>query len=223
VLLMEVESFSKAYSGDMTDSDTDAELFDGRTRKRREEGHWADSDWESGDERPKKVRMGGRLVRCEGRCMRLVAWRYSYGDKLDAMLAALWRVVSVRDLHLRERALSLALRDLREMVYEVREDRKLGGNMCPSRDRDGEYWLFKRQLRQVEKWCCDGRYVEDASEEVLRYQLGVLEGWMREVGVVDGPWQHDKGTTCRRSARLTGKRRVNYKVARSWKRRGNGK
>jgi hypothetical protein len=203
--------------------------------KGRVVGDWADSDWESGDERPKKICMegridtegrrcvGGRFVRLEGRCTRLVSWRESYGDKLDALLAALWRVVDVRDCHLRDRALRKAVHELRKMVLRVRDERKRGGNMCPSPDPDSEYWLFKRQLRQVEKWCCDSRNGEDANDGVLRYQLGVLEGWMREVGVVVGPWQRVEGTTCRRSARLTVKRRVNYKMARGWGRRGTGK
>jgi hypothetical protein len=80
--------------------------------------------------------------------------------------------------------------------------------MCPVPDPDSEYWLFKRQLRQVEKWCCDNRYGENADDGVLRDQLGVLEGWMREVGVVIGPWQRDAGTTCRRSVRSAGRCRV---------------
>jgi hypothetical protein len=94
-------------------SDSDEEL---RVGKGRVVGSWADSDWDSGDERPKKVRMEERLVRVEGRWERLVAWRVHCGGKLEAMLAALWRVVSVWNLRLRELALDEAVFELRRMV-----------------------------------------------------------------------------------------------------------
>jgi hypothetical protein len=184
--------------------------------KGRVVGSWSDADWESGDERPKRGRV-------EGRCMRMSPWRLEYGDKLEELLAALWRVVDISDDDMRERAMHMAVYKLWRMVDKVREARRDGSNMCPSPDPDREYMLFKRQLRQVEKWCYEGRNGENADVGVLRSQLDVLEGWMREVGVVVGPWQRDEGTTCRRSVRLAEGGRVSYKLARDWKRRSGNR